>query len=332
MSVEATAPAPAPARSREPRPRVRVGEFGWVWIALALLFVVSAIVAPATVEARQLKLMVPYASVLAIAAVGQTLVIRQRGIDLSVPGVLGLAGVMVCKLGADMPLLLAVLVTCAASGVVGLFTGLLVTRVGVTPLVTTLAVNALLIGAIHSYSNDVPVTAPKSLSDFAAADLLGVPVTALVAIALVAVAALVTRKTLAGRRFVAVGENAATARVAGVVVTRYQVATYVLAAVCYGIAGIMLAGFVQTAVPDAGNSYLLPVIAAVVVGGTPFTGGRGSVVATAAAALFLSQLLQVVLTLGAPTSVQLLIQSSAIAIATALRHVPWARLRRRPAR
>jgi ribose transport system permease protein len=100
-----------------------------------------------------------------------------------------------------------------------------------------------------------------------------------------------------------------------------------VAAVCYALAGILLAGHVQTAVPDAGNSYLLPVIAAVVVGGTPFTGGRGSVVATAVAAVFLTQLLQVVLALGAPSSTQLIVQSIAIAAATGLRYLPWARLR-----
>lgn len=329
-TIEGSEPAEILGRPPGRLRRLRVGEFTWVWFALALLFLASAVFAPAAVDVSSLKLMLPYASILAIAAVGQTLVIRQRAIDLSVPGILGLSAVVVCGLGSNdgLPLVWCLLITCAAMALIGLCSGVLVTRLGITPLVATLAMNALLIGAIQSYSGDVPQPAPSSLSRFALGHFLGVPNTAIVALVIVVVAALMTNKTLAGRRFAAAGENSATSWVAGIDINRYQVATFMLAALCYGIAGILLAGYVQTAEPQAGNSYLLPVIAAVVVGGTPFTGGRGSVVATAAGALFLSQLDQVVLTLGAPTSVQLLIQSAAIAVATILRHFRIAHVRR----
>jgi len=109
---------------------------------------------------------------------------------------------------------------------------------------------------------------------------------------------------------------------AGVPVLLYQVGSYVAAGVCFAVSGLLLAGFIGSASPTAGNDYLLTSIAAVAVGGTPFTGGRGSVVASAVAALFLAQLGQMVLALGAAPAVQLLIQAAAILGAATIRHIP----------
>ena len=84
---------------------------------------------------------------------------------------------------------------------------------------------------------------------------------------------------------------------------------------------MLLAGFIGSATSTLGAPYLLTAIAAVVVGGTPLTGGRGSLVATAAAALFLSQLGQLTLALGAPTSIQLFVQAAVLVLATGLHHI-----------
>jgi ribose transport system permease protein len=88
------------------------------------------------------------------------------------------------------------------------------------------------------------------------------------------------------------------------------------------VSGLLLAGFIGSASQTAGSDYLLTSIAAVAVGGTPFTGGRGSVIASAVAALFFAQLGQMVLALGAGTAVQLLIQVCAILGAAIIRHLP----------
>jgi ribose transport system permease protein len=162
---------------------------------------------------------------------------------------------------------------------------------------------------------------------------LGIPNTVLVAVATVAIVAAVIRTTVPGRRFVAVGASAAAARAAGVRVGGYVIATYVLASLTYAVAGILITGYLQTPGISAGSTYLLPTIAAVVLGGTSLAGGNGSVVATAIGALFLTQLDQVVTANGAAESVQYIIQGSIIAIGMLLRNVPWQRLRPRlPAR
>ena len=109
---------------------------------------------------------------------------------------------------------------------------------------------------------------------------------------------------------------------AGVRVKAVEFSTYVLASLTYGAAGILAGVYLGTPGIGAGHDYLLPTIAAVVLGGTSLAGGRGSVLATALGALFLTQLEQVVLGMGAPPSVQLVIQGSIIALGMALRHLP----------
>ena len=303
--------------------RFSIGEFGWIWIATAALFGISAVVAPGTVRFASIVAMLPFAAMLAIVAIGQTIVIQQRGLDLSSAGLMSLGGILVAQFGFSTgSIFLAValtLIVCAACGAVN---GLLIARLNIMPIVATLATNALLLGAIQTLSGGSPMTVPKALEVFSHERLFGVPYTLFLSLLFVALAALVSTRTLIGRRFIAVGANPRGARAAGIGVLRYQVGTYAAAALCFAVAGILYAGFIGSASQAAGNDYLLPGIAAVVVGGTPFTGGRGSVVASGVAAIFMTQLGIMVLALGAGTAVQLLVQAGVIILATTIRHVP----------
>jgi ribose transport system permease protein len=274
--------------------------------------------------------MLPFAGILAIVAVGQTVVIQQRGLDLSATGMMALAGLVVAKtdyMSGSLSIALGATLVVASIG--GSLNGFLVTRVNITPLVATLAVNAILVGAVRSISNGIPVPVPEALDTISHARLLGLPNSLVVGILFIAAVSVLIRRSLVGRRFVAVGANPRTARAAGVAVLRYQVGAYIGAAICFAAAGVLFAGFIGSASATAANNFLLPSIAAVVVGGTPFTGGRGSVVASGVAALFLTQLGQLVLALGAPASTQLLVQALAIIGATGIRHLPHVTWRRR---
>jgi ribose transport system permease protein len=305
-----------------------LGDYAWIWIATAALFAFSAWAAPGSVAPGALRAMAPFAGLLAIVAVGQTLVIQQRGIDMSAVGAIALAGVLVSTWGFEgRSLTLAILGTLAVGALAGAGNGLLVTRLNITPIVATLATNALMIGLVRQISHGAPLTAPTPLRDFSVARLAGLPYSLFVALLLVLVVAAATSRTVFGRRFVAVGVNPGAARSAGAPPERYQVGAYVVASVCFFVAGLLLAGFIGNASPMSGADYLLPGVAAVVVGGTPFTGGRGSVIASGVAAIFMTQLGQLVLSLGAPPALQLLVQALAIVFATGLRTVA-ARLRR----
>lgn len=303
--------------------RVISNEFSWIWFGTIALFIVSALIAPGTLRSGSISLMLPFAGILAIVAAGQTIVIQQRGLDMSLAGMITISGLMLAKLGVVTgSIWIGIPITLIFAYCFGVFNGLLVSMVNITPIVTTLATNAILLGAIRTLSGGSPMTASAELSKFALLKVFGVPMTVIFALLFIAAIALITKRTGFGRRFVAVGANPAAAAAAGLPVLRYQVATYGIAAVCFAVAGMLFSGYIGSASQTAGNDYLLPAIAAVVVGGTPFTGGRGSVVASGIAALFMVQLGQMVLALGAGTAVQLLVQALAIVLAVTIRHLP----------
>lgn len=298
-------------------------EFLWIWVGTALLILVSSVVTPGIIRPSSISAMLPFAAILAIVAVGQTIVIQQRGLDMSLPGIVTISGLLLAFfssiLGSVFPAMLLTLLIAAGIGTIN---GLLVARLNITPIVATLATNAILLGAVQTLSGGSPMSVPPWLATFSHFSVFRVPTTIILALAFIALVSIVTQRTLGGRRFVAVGANPAAAAAAGIPVLAYQIGTYTAAALCYAVAGMLFAGFIGSASQTAGMDYLLPSIAAVVVGGTPFSGGRGSVIASGVAALFLTLLDQMVMALGAPDAIQLLVQAGAIVVAVSIRHVP----------
>ena len=153
-----------------------------------------------------------------------------------------------------------------------------------------------------------------------------------VAVLVVVVAAVVVKMTVAGRRFEAVGANPDAAFATALPVTRHRAGAYVWAQVLYWLAGVLLAGIIAQPTAFQGDAYLLPSVAAVVLGGTSLLGGRGYLVATAVAALFLSQLGQFVLALGVSFAIRTLVEAAALTVGVALYTVNWRNLRARFAR
>jgi ribose transport system permease protein len=300
------------------------------------LFLLCAVFQPSSVSHGALVGMLPFAAALAIAAVGQTLVIQQGGIDLSVAGLISITVVLMTRYpnGDSSKVVTAIVLAFGATIAAGVITGFLVSRVGITPIVTTLGMNAILVGAVLKISGGRPRQTTEGLENFMARDIFGIPVTVVIAILVTATVAFVVKRTVVGRRFEAIGASAISARAAGLRVARHRMAAYVAAAGLYCVAGIVLAGVVNTPSASQGDSLLLPSIAAVVLGGTSLLGGRGSVVASAIAALFLSQLDQLVLATGASSAVQNLVQAGALVVGLAIYSLPWRELlgrRRSPA-
>lgn len=303
--------------------RALAGRSSAIWLVTATLFAVSPLVAPGSLATAPLLSMLPFAAVLAIAAAGQTLVVQQRGLDLSVPGMMALGAVLCTNLpqvqGWSLPL--AVVTAVAATAFVGLLNGLIVTVCGVTPLVATLGMNVVLLGTVFSIANGTPSGAAPALNQFALDRTLGVPNTALIAVVVLAIAGLVTHRSVIGRRLTAVGVSDRAAAAIGVRVRAYQVVAYLFAGLCYGAAGVLLAGYTKTPPLFLGDSYLLPTVAAVVLGGTALSGGLASVVSTGVAALFLTQLGQLLRTLGWSDAQQLIAQSLVLLVVVLARVV-----------
>jgi ribose/xylose/arabinose/galactoside ABC-type transport system permease subunit len=289
-----------------------------VWLATGALLIIAAIIAPETLSSNSLSSAVlPFTAFLAIAALGEMLVIMTGGIDLSIPGVIVLvANVVVGVSGSENGRLAWAIVVCLGlSALVGLVNGILVGVVGLNSLIVTLAVGQIVVGITVGYATTIANESevPPGLASWVTHEYIGVSSLFWVGIAASLILAVLLRFTTFGRRFQLVGANPRAAWVAGIPVERYVVSAYVGAALLYGGAGILLAGFIRSPSIDLGDPYLLGPIAAVVIGGASLTGGLASPLSTWAAAFALTFLSQMLRVLGLSTALQFVVFGAAIA-------------------
>jgi ribose transport system permease protein len=302
-----------------------------VVVATLGLFIMSALFASSSLTRGTLLTMLPFAAALAIASLGQTLVVMQGGIDLSVAGGFSLYVVIVTKYpaGDNSRLLAAIGIAVLAAVAAGAVNGFLIGRMRLNPIVATLGTNALLYGAVLWYTSGIPTTTTARLARVGGGTWLGIPAPVYFAVAATVLVTAVVKLTPAGRRFEGVGANETAALTAGLRVKRHRASAYIWAQLLYCLGGILHAGIVNQPTAYEGNNYLLPTVAAVVLGGTSLLGGRGNLVATALAALFLSQLDQFVLALGVTYATRTLVQAAALAVGVALYTIDWGALGRR---
>ena len=272
-------------------------------VATAVLVVIGGIAAPSTISSAAILSTLPYFAILAVASIGQHLVIQQRGLDLSTAGIMSFCAVVVTKLPDGSTnlgvVIFYVIAALAVGAAIGAATGLIVTLLRVPPLVTTIGVNAILFGLTYFVSTGASVQSPMMMVNFFVGRFLFVPATVWVLLLVAGATVFVLTFTTIGRRFIAVSVNPAAAHVVGVPLKVYRVLTYAIAGFMYAVAAVMLSGYLVSPTVLCGLPYLLGTIAAVVVGGNPLGGvTKGSVVATVVGAFFLTYLAQLVTALG----------------------------------
>ncbi len=297
--------------------------------ATVVLFVVSALFAHSSVSSTSLQDgMLPIAAVLAVAGLGQMLVIQQGGIDLSVAGGMSLAIVTVTHFPDQdsSKLLPAVLLALGFAVIGGLVNGVLIGVVGLNPIIATLGTNALFYGVNLGISGGRPRITTHALQTVMASSVIGIPTSVFFALGALILVTLLVRRTVPGRRFEFVGANPRAARAVGLPVKVHQTSAYVWAQLLYCLAGIMIAGITAQPSPYGGDSFLLISVAVVVLGGTSLLGGRGFPLATVVAAVFLEQLVQFVLALGVSTAAQTVVQAAALAVGISLYTLDWRRI------
>jgi ribose transport system permease protein len=282
-----------------------------VYIALLLLVIVASVWAPAALSGVALRAIAPYGAVLGIAALGQMLVVMTGGIDLSVPGTMSLAAVIMVGVGdgANENIWIAIATAIAVAAVIGVINGLLIGGLKLNALITTLAVGLIVAGVVNRYASTFPVQSrvPPGLSDWTSTRIFGVSPVFWMGVGVTIILIVGLRYTAVGRRFQVVGANPVASHVVGVQVNLNQILVYVVAAIFYAVAGAALAGLLRNPGVGAGTTYLLGPIAAVVIGGASLTGGLASPLSTFVAALFLTGLNQMLRTMGLPTSLQLVV-------------------------
>ena len=293
--------------------------------ATVLLFIISAILDPASVSATSFSGMLPVAAVLAIAGLGQMLVVQQGGIDLSVAGGISLALVIVTHVpdGDSSRLLPAILLAVLFAIAAGVLNGVLIGGLGLNAIIATLGTNAVLYGINLGISGGRPRITTRLLGNVAGGSTFGIPNSIFFAAAALAVVSAIVKRTVSGRRFEAIGANRRAARAAGLRVKTYQSLCYVWAQLLYCLAGILIAGITSQPTAYAGDRFLLPSIAVVVLGGTSLLGGRGFPLPTVIAAVFLQQLIQLVSVLGVSPAISPLVQAAALAIGISLYTLDW---------
>jgi len=316
----------APARELKRSARLQISRgMKTVVAGTFILYLASALLAPTSVSKVAQMGMLPFAACLAIIGLGQTLVIQQGGIDLSVAGAVSLT-VVIVTWGPDRHddrLMTAVLAAFAAAIITGLINGFLVTKTKLNSIVATLGVNALLYGVMMGLSGGSPRRTTERLSHFANDKIFGLPHSVYFGIILIIVVTVLLKRTVFGRRFEAVGANPRAAYATGLKITRYQIGAYVAAQTLYCAAGVILGGVISQPTAYQGDDYVLPSVAIVVLGGTSLLGGRGFPAASAVAALFLKQLDMFVLSLGVPYGVRTIVISLSLMIGIALYAVNW---------
>jgi ribose transport system permease protein len=289
-----------------------------VWLAMGALLVVGALIAPNALKTTSWAFVFPYMTILAIAALGQMLVIMQAGIDLSTAGVISLGGNVLVGVSAASNHRLALgIAACIGVGVlVGLVNGVLVAVVRLNPLIVTLATGQIVIAWSVRYNREIASqpNVPPGLSSWAANKPLGISTVFWTGAAITLIVALTLRYTAAGRRFQAVGANPRAAWVAGLHVRTHVVFAYVAAGALYAVAAVLLAALRISIDPAFGAAYLLAPIAAVVIAGAALSGGLASATSTWVAALALTFLTQMLLILGLSAALQFIVFGGAIIV------------------
>ncbi|HZF67771.1 MAG TPA: ABC transporter permease [Gemmatirosa sp.] len=228
-------------------------------------------------------------SMLGLVALGMTVVILTGGIDLSVGALLAVAGVVAARVSGSGSLV-AFAAGVGTAALLGLVNGLLVARVRIAPFVVTLAMLTAARGAALALTGEqsVPLAPAAEALAWTGRGTLGpVPVPVALLVLAYAAGAVLLRHTRFGRTVYATGDSEEAARLMGLRVDRTLVATYALSGALAGLAGVVLAARLGAGQPVAGTGWELDAIAAVVVGGTLLTGGRGGVGSTLVGVLLL---------------------------------------------
>ena len=289
------------------------------------LLIACAIFAPSAVSMAALSGSLPFAAIIAIVGLGQLLVVQQGGFDLSLPGAVSLAVVTATHYPHQDNALLwqAVLLSLSFAIAAGVLNGILVSLFKLNAIIATIGTNALLYGGVFAVSGGTPSITTELLANIAGGESSGIPNAVLFALAALMIVSFVLKKSVAGRRFEAIGANPLAARAAGLRVQRHQLMAYVLAQLLYCMAGVLIAGITREPTAFQGDTLLLPSVAVVVLGGTSLLGGRGFPISTVIAALFLNQLSQFALAVGVPYSAQTIIQALALGFGIGVYSVRW---------
>ncbi|PPJ76073.1 ribose ABC transporter permease [Staphylococcus haemolyticus] len=289
------------------------------FIGLILLIIVVSILNPSFLDLSNLLNLLRQISINGLIAFGMTFIILTGGIDLSVGSILALSSAFIALMitsGVDP--IIALIIGVLIGFVLGAVNGLLVTKGNMTPFIATLATMTIFRGLTLVITDGNPIT---NLGDsylfqlFGKGYFIGIPVPAVTMIIVFVILLIILQKTTFGRHTYAIGGNEVAAKISGIKVNKIKILIYGISGLMSALAGGILTSRLNSAQPTAGTSYELDAIAAVVLGGTSLTGGKGRIVGTLIGVLIIGVLNNGLNLLGVSSFYQQVVKGVVILIA-----------------
>ena len=264
-------------------------------VALVILMAVITIINSNFLTANNLLNLLLQVTSNALIAFGMTFVILTGGIDLSVGSILALSSALTAGLlGSGMPVTLAILISLILGCILGMINGLLISYGKLAPFIVTLATMTIFRGATLVYTNGNPIT--KGLSDtflfqfLGQGYIIGIPFPVIIMFIVFIVLYVLLHKTAFGKSVYAIGGNEKAAYISGVKLNKVKIIIYSISGIMASISGLIITSRLSSAQPTAGASYEMDAIAAVVLGGTSLSGGKGRILGTLIGALIIGVL------------------------------------------
>ncbi|KAB7590927.1 ABC transporter permease [Verminephrobacter sp. Larva24] len=303
-------------------PQVTLATLG-PFIALILACAFFASQSERFLSAQNFSLILQQVMVVAVIAIGQTLVILTAGIDLSCGMVMALGSIVMTKMAASHDLSAPLAIACgiAVTVLFGLVNGLLVTKIALPPFIVTLGTMNIAFAITQLYSDAQTITdIPEGMTLLGGTFALGQTAIvwgAVLMLALYLIAWFALRETAPGRHVYAVGNNPEATRLTGIATDRVLLGVYMLAGLFYGIAALLSVARTGAGDPNAGQTENLDAISAVVLGGTSLFGGRGMILGTLVGALIVGVFRNGLTLMGVSSVYQILVTGILVILAVA---------------
>lgn len=292
-------------------------------IVLFLMIIVSACLSPVFLSMANAQNMMVQIALSMVVSMGMFIVILTGGIDLSVGSFVALSGVLAAGFMRSMPVGWALLATVAICTLLGTFTGLIIAKLRIAPFIVTLGMLSFVSGLAYWYSQSSPISwrslqGANVINFIGSSKLFGIPLLAVIWITMVIVTMVVMRHTIIGRIMYAIGGNETAAKLSGIDISKWKVFPYAFSSFCCGLGGILLMSRLGVGSPTSGSGLELDCIAAVVIGGTSFSGGKGNVSGVVIGAFILGIINNILDLMNVPSYPQLMLKGAIIVLAVIL--------------
>ena len=293
-------------------------------VGLLLLVVVVSILSPSFLNGRNLLNVFRQTSVNAIIAAGMTFVILTGGIDLSVGSVLALSGAFTASmLASGQNIFISVIIAILCGGLVGFLNGFIISKGKLQPFIATLATMTILRGLTLVFTDGKPITLGSgalamAFGKIGGGSILKIPAPVIITIIVFIACYYILNYTKMGRYTYALGGNEEATKLSGLNTDKIKIWVYTISGILSAIAGIIITSRLYSAQPTAGTGYELDAIAAVVLGGTKLTGGKGKITGTIIGALIIGVLSNALNILDVSSYYQMMVKGIVILIAVLL--------------